>query len=255
MPRLPLEGVSLYYEVHGEGPWLVFAHGAGGNALSWWQQIPEFALHFRCVVYDQRGWGRSICEQAPDPAAFAGDLAALLDHLGIERTALVGQSMGGWTVLGCALLRPERVTHLALVGTLAGLTDDELIGGLLRHHADNGGAGFDPHKALAPDFPVREPELTMLYDQICGLNPLVGPEFLMRLMSLRYADQVGSLRAPVRFIAGAHDQLFPPDFVRAAHAKVAGAELVFLPEAGHSGYFECAVDFNAALAAFLRSAR
>src|SRR5262245_46450063 len=126
MPTLPREGVSLYYEVHGEGPWLVFVHGAGGNALSWWQQGPECALHFRCVVYGWRGWGRSARSAPPDPALFADDLVALLDHLGIEKTALVGQSMGGWTVLGCALSHPTRVTHLALVGTLAGLTDDEL---------------------------------------------------------------------------------------------------------------------------------
>lgn len=251
MPSLPRDGVSLYYEVHGEGPWLVFAHGAGGNALSWWQQVPEFALHFRCVVYDQRGWGRSTCTTAPDPGLFAEDLIALLDHLGIETTALVGQSMGGWTVLGAALRHPERVTHLALAGTLAGLTDDELLSGLMRHHADNDGARFDPHRALAPDFPVREPALTMLYDQICGLNPLVGPEFLMRLMSLRYEDHARLAKLPVRFIAGAHDQLFPPDFVRAAHAKLPHAEIVVLPEAGHSGYFECARDFNAALASFL----
>src|SRR5262245_19557871 len=115
MPRLELDGVSLYYEVHGEGPCIAFAHGAGGNALSWWQQVPAFAPRHRCIVFDQRGWGRSTTSTPPDPALFAGDLAALLDHLGVEKTALVGQSMGGWTVTGCAAARPERVTHLALV--------------------------------------------------------------------------------------------------------------------------------------------
>ena len=133
MPRFEHNGASLYYEVHGEGPWLAFAHGAGGNALSWWQQVPAFSLHRRCLVYDQRGWGRSTCPGTPDPADFAGDLAALLDHLGVEQTALVGQSMGGWTVLGCALLRPHRVTHLLLAGTLAGLTDDEMLSRLMQY--------------------------------------------------------------------------------------------------------------------------
>jgi len=251
MPRLELADVSLYYEVHGDGPWLVFAHGAGGNALSWWQQVAHFAARYRCVVYDQRGWGRSTTAAAPDPAVFATDLTALLDRLGVERAALVGQSMGGWTVAGCAAARPERVTHLALVGTLAGLTDDEMLAALAQFHAAGGGARFDPHLALAEDFPQREPALTLLYDQICGLNPPVGPEFLMKLVALRYAEQASRLRMPVTFIAGARDRLFPLDLVRAAHAKVAGAALEVLPEAGHSGYFECAGDFNRALARLL----
>ena len=251
MPRLEHDGASIYYEVHGEGPWIAFAHGAGGNALSWWQQVPAFSPHRRCLVYDQRGWGRSTCPGSPDPADFAGDLSALLDHLGVERTALVGQSMGGWTVLGCALLRPSRVTHLLLAGTLAGLTDDDMLSRLMQHHAESGGTGFDPHKALAPDFPVRDPSLTYLYDAICALNPAVGQEFLLRLMGLRYGERAPELTMPVCFVAGMHDQLFPPAFVREAHAKLAGAQLVFLPEAGHSGYFECGAAFNAALARFI----
>jgi 3-oxoadipate enol-lactonase len=252
MPRLELEGVSLYYEVHGaSGPWIAFVHGAGGNALSWWQQVPEFAAGRRCIVYDQRGWGRSKSAAPPEPALFAADLEALLDHLGAERAALVGQSMGGWTVLGCALSRPERVTHLALAGTLAGLTDDDLVARLLELHSATAGAGFDPHRALAPDFPRRAPALTFLYDEICALNPPVGQEFLARLIQLRYADAAARLRMPVAFLAGAQDQLFPLDLVRLAHAKLPRAELVVLEQAGHSGYFECAPEFNAALAALL----
>ena len=253
MARFEHDGVSLYYEVHGDGPWLVFAHGAGGNALSWWQQVPTFARRFRCVVYDQRGWGRSVCKDTPSPQAFASDLAALLDHLGVEHTALVGQSMGGWTTLGCTILRPAKVTHLVLTGTIAGLTDDAMMRDLSKFHAEHGGAGFDPHKALAPDFPTREPALTLLYDQISALNPLVGQEFLAALLSLRYADHSQKLGAKVLFIAGAQDQLFPLDIVRAAHAKVPQAQLAILPVAGHSGYFECAGEFNQRLMTFLAS--
>ena len=55
----------MYYEVHGEGPWLAFAHGAGGNHLSWWQQVPYFMRWFECVTVDQRGFGLS-----PDPELY-----------------------------------------------------------------------------------------------------------------------------------------------------------------------------------------
>ena len=70
MARFERKDASLYYEIHGDGPWMVFAHGAGGNSLSWWQQVPVFAPRYRCLVYDQRGWGRhgpgvNPCRGAP----------------------------------------------------------------------------------------------------------------------------------------------------------------------------------------------
>src|SRR6266446_872366 len=71
MATAELPGARVHYDVYGEGPWLVFAHGAGGNRLSWWQQIPHFAARFRCVVYDQPGWGASTCNGGPDPRRFA----------------------------------------------------------------------------------------------------------------------------------------------------------------------------------------
>jgi len=249
MAILRVNGASLYYEVHGRGPWLAFAHGAGGNHLSWWQQVPAFCERFQCVIYDQRGWGRSSCEGVPEPAAFADDLAALLDHVGATRAALVGQSMGGWTVLGCALRNPERVTHLLLTGTLAGLTDDAMLRGLIALHPPGG--AFDPHLALAPDFPARQPAATFLYDQIAGLNPPMEPAVLAALIAVRYSVTPEQLKLPILFLAGERDQLFPPDLVRQARAKLAGADLVFVPGAGHSVYFENPQVFNRALAGLL----
>ena len=46
-----INGIEPYSEVHGEGPAVVLAHGAGGNDLSWWQQVPHLSQHFRCVTF------------------------------------------------------------------------------------------------------------------------------------------------------------------------------------------------------------
>ena len=249
MPFTNVPGASLYYEVHGEGPWLAFAHGAGGNHLSWWQQVPAFASRFRCLVYDQRGWGRSTCDGPPDPTRFASDLVALLDGVGAERTALVGQSMGGWTVLGCALAIPERITHLVLTGTIGGLTDDGMLAELLAMVQRPG--PLDGRLALAADYPAREPVKAYLFEQIAALNPPLTPGVLGALLKLRYAADESRLRMPIAFIAGLADQLFPPDMIRRAHAKLPRAQLTMVPVAGHSVYFECPDAFNDALAAFL----
>ncbi len=250
MPFADVPGVSLYYEIHGSGPWLVFAHGAGGNHLSWFEQVPAFRDRYRCLIYDQRGWGRSACDGCPDPAAFAGDLLALLDHLGAERAALVGQSMGGWSVLGATLAAPARVTHLVLTGTIAGLTDDDMLRRLIEGHDPT--AEFDPHLALAADFPKRDPAKTFLYDEIAAMNPPMVAEFLPALIRLRYAVPAKAPRMPLRLIAGDGDRLFPPELIRAAHAKLPGADLVMVAGAGHSVYFERPGDFNGALAELLQ---
>src|SRR5438270_8622571 len=103
MPLAQVNGIELYYEIHGDGPGLVLAHGAGGNHLSWWQQVPVLSRHFRCVTFDHRGFGSSRdVPGGPGAEAFIEDLRQLLDHLGIDRVALMAQSMGGWTSLGFA---------------------------------------------------------------------------------------------------------------------------------------------------------
>src|SRR3712207_6607910 len=100
MPVLNRAGGSIYYERHGAGPVLLFAHGLGGNHLSWWQQVPHFRDRYTCVVFAHRGFWPST--DAPDGAgaeAFTDDLAALIDHLDLPEVRLVAQSMGGWSCL------------------------------------------------------------------------------------------------------------------------------------------------------------
>ena len=101
------DGESLYVEVLGEGgvP-LVLSHGLGGNHAVWTHQATHFARDRTVVLWDHRGFGRSTDHaDRTGPSVAAADLLVILDHLGIERADLVGQSMGGWTSLGAALAR------------------------------------------------------------------------------------------------------------------------------------------------------
>src|SRR5262245_63503991 len=99
MAFIERDGCRLYHEdTGGDGPVVLFLHGAGGNHLSWWQQVPMFAEEYRCVTVDQRGFGHSSA--ASTPATLPTDALALLDHLGVARAAVVAQSMGGWAGAG-----------------------------------------------------------------------------------------------------------------------------------------------------------
>src|SRR4051812_16939266 len=120
MQRGTLErpGCRLYFEVEGSGPFLIFAHGLGGNHLSWWQQVPHFRGQYTCVTFAHRGFAPSSAPQGgPDPADYAGDLAALVDHLGAKDVRIVAQSMGGWTALEYAFAQPDRVRALVMAST------------------------------------------------------------------------------------------------------------------------------------------
>src|SRR6185436_5330998 len=122
------DGFRLYYEDSGgNAPTVLLLHGAGGNHVSWWQQVPVFAEEYRCVSLDQRGFGQSPdVPHGPGPAALATDVLALLDHLKIARAALVSQSMGGWAAVGAAVRAPERFWAITLANTVGNLTNPEI---------------------------------------------------------------------------------------------------------------------------------
>ena len=272
MASAAVNGIDLYYEEHGAGPAVVFAHGAGGNHLSWWQQVPVFSRKYRCVTFDHRGWGLSLDGQEPGPAAFVGDLHGLLDHLGIERAALVAQSMGGLTCLSFTIAYPQRVWALVMGNTFAGMrrevwlaADEELR---TKAHAVWDRRRRDGvRRALAPGFARREREKAFLYRQIRllneeGPNRLRTEEQVMRARALERDPHVAAgrealaaIRAPVLFIGGEHDEVMPPSLMEVARHLIPGAQMVVAPGAGHSVYFEQPDTFNRIALEFLAYAR
>ena len=122
MPTAPINGIELFYEdsdaENADGkPVLFFLHGAAGNHMSWWQQVPTFRQSYRCIAIDHRGFGRSLDTTGEGTAKFIDDLEALVDHLGVPQLSLVAQSMGGRASLGYAVRHPERVKALVMADT------------------------------------------------------------------------------------------------------------------------------------------
>jgi pimeloyl-ACP methyl ester carboxylesterase len=108
-------GARLVYEVAGDGPAVVLIHGFGLDMRMWDPQLDPLAARFRVVRYDCRGFGACGPFDPGVPYTHAGDLVALLDHLGIGDAVLAGLSFGGRVALQAALAAPDRVRGLALL--------------------------------------------------------------------------------------------------------------------------------------------
>ena len=270
MPAVPVNGIDLYHEEHGKGFPLVLAHGAGGNHLSWWQQVPVLSRHYRCISFDHRGWGLSLDGDGLGPQAFVDDLRGLLDHLGIERAFLVGQSMGGYTCLGFALKQPQRVRGIVMANTFAGMRREAWLAapedarahaqGIWERRRSDG-----VKRAFAPDFARREKARAFLYKQIRLLNER-GPDRLsteaqvQRLRALERApdssasrESLANLNVPVLFIGGEHDEVMPVQLMAVARTLIPGARMEVVPGAGHSVYFEAPETFNRLVLDFFAS--
>lgn len=250
MATVETEGASLYYESHGAGPAVVFAHGRGGNAASWWQQVPAFAGSFRVIVFDHRGFGRSRCDAEHFSCDhFPGDILAILEAEGIDKASLVCQSMGGWGGLKAAVTHPERVSALVLSNTPGGL-DTPLVNAAIKHLASG---AIPPGSAqLGASFMASNPEAAYLCAQISGLNSNFPKDF-QRLTRARFVagEALNDYSVPTLMITGPEDLLFPPPVMAEASRLIPGARLVELQGCGHSPYFETPAAFNDAVMAFL----
>ena len=256
-----VDGESIYYETAGEGPVLVFSHGLGGNHAIWYQQVVHFAPDYRVVTWDQRGFGRSTNRNnEAGPLTAAKDLAALVEYLGIDKATFIGQSMGGWTVMGFALAHPERVERLVFADTIAGIIDEE-IGAAFDAYIRTAMAGPPPdelpigrHPAIGENLSERDPTKAFLYTQIASVaEPAPRSIGLMLRQTSFPLDDVKAIEAPTLFIVGENDPIFSVDAVHKASTYVDGALVTMIAIAGHSPYFEMPGAWNAALTAFFTS--
>ena len=256
-------GAEIYYECTGSGPAVVFAHGLGGNHLSWWQQVPHFSQHHTCVTFAHRGFSPSrLTSGTVDPALFEEDLLALVDHLKLAEVRLVAQSMGGWTCLNFALRHPRRVRALVMAAT-GGSVDLTTLDAAERKGIESWLAthrGVEAelrkrgiHPAAGERMAREQPALEFLYREIDCLSSGLDKEALRaRLLAARTlrAGDLKRLAVPVLFISGAEDIVFPPPAAAALANLIHGAQLESVPEAGHSVYFERPEIFNRVVSSF-----
>lgn len=237
MPYLQHAGVRISYDVHGAAAQpggklpLLLTHGFGSSAQMWAPNTAALSADRQVITWDMRGHGRSDSprEQAAyTQAVCLDDMAALLDACGAEGAVLGGLSLGGYLSLSFWMEHPERVAALLLCDTGPGFRNDEA-----RQKWND--------RSLATGERLEK-------DSQLGLARAARGMLTQR--DGRVIDALPWVDVPVLVVVGADDKPFrgAADYVT---AKVTGAELLVIPDAGHSCNLDQPELFNARVSKFL----
>lgn len=262
MPFVVSHGRKIYYERHGQGPALLFCHGAGSNAATWWQQLPVFARTFSCITMDLRCFGRSVAPLAEfEFPLFVADALAVLDAENVARAAVIGQSLGGMVGVRLALQHAERLSAFVACDTSLTIDHPALLDAMARRVTRVQALTVE-QRSLGRWFIEQHPDRAALYAQINHFNPsahaydgeawgaavtgLMAPRNLLPLTML------AGIACPALFVVGSEDPLVPVAVMQEFAQQVPGSELRVIEGAGHSAYFEKPAEFNENVLAFLR---
>lgn len=250
-------GCRVYHEVTGSGPAIIFAHGIGSNHMTWWQQVAHFSDRYACVTFSHRGYPPGSEIGVPDPKEFAGDLAALIEHLQLPDVRLVAQSMGGLTSIEYILSHPQHNVRALVLASTSGsihqpsvpLADPQRLPEWERKaaaaRADMQRRGISPP---AGERMAREqPALHFLYRAIANASSTFDREELrnrFNALRTRSPDVLRGFSMPTLFITGGEDTTFPPFLADALAPLMPNAKIEQVREAGHSVYFQRASIFN-----------
>jgi 3-oxoadipate enol-lactonase len=264
MPKALINGINLYYEIHGTGQPLVLIQGFAGGAQAWGLQVRSFKKHFKVITLDNRGVGRTgRSSDSYTMKTMADDVIGLLDRLGIDNANILGLSMGGMIAQEVAISYPQRVKKLILCSTFA--TRDLPAAGAHSSAA-----------ARRPNTDIRDMKFDALMTHMISSAynvPFYRWLFLFLMKAASRSvdsrgifDQANALSAystlerlhciqsPTLVMTGAEDRLVSPFHSDLLASRIPNAKLVKVPGGSHAFFFEKARRFNKEVLAFLSCA-
>jgi 3-oxoadipate enol-lactonase len=261
-------GQQLYYEVHGDGPPLVLLMGIGYDSSLWTlAQVPALSAQFQVVLMDNRDAGRSSRADHPYRVAdMADDVAGLLDALGVQRSHLLGLSMGGLIAQEFALRHADRLDRLVLTGTGAAparsVVDPIEIWSWVKTNDPTGEVfGGQQFVSLFSTAFLRNSDAVRDTAELLASNPCpMSPEAYARqakaYLQFDALDRLGTISAPTLVIVGEQDLLTPPWIAREVADAIPGSrfEVIRGDGSSHVVPIERPDDFNRLVSGFLASA-
>jgi pimeloyl-ACP methyl ester carboxylesterase len=265
MSTAKVDDINIYYEIHGKGEPLVLIYGYAADSGLWFRQIPILSKKYRVIAFDNRGAGRSDKPDIPyTMAMMAGDIAGLLDTIGIDAAHIFGISMGGMIAQHFALNYPQRVISLILGCTFCGgvhsiQTKPESMAALF---------DFERFKKMTPEEFVRQLIPFLFSQEFIAKNPDIVEKrvaksleyptplhgFTRQAMAMMGHDTyelLPEIKLPTLVIAGDNDRLIPFENSRILASRIPKAELVIIKGAGHEFFIEDAEEANKIILSFL----
>jgi pimeloyl-ACP methyl ester carboxylesterase len=262
------DGVKLYYEETGSGTPVIFVHEFAGDHRSWEPQIRHFARRYRCIAFDARGYPPSDVPEAVSAysqSRAADDIAAVLDHLGINRAHVVGLSMGGYAALHFGFRHPARALSLTVGGCGYGAepsqrdrfrAEAEAIAALI---TSQGMAAFSEQYAYGParvQFENKDPRGFAEFKRLLAGHSAIGSANTQlgcqreRPSLYDLTDQMRALTVPTLILTGDEDWpcLTPGILMK---QNIPTAALSVMPNCGHAVNLEEPDGFNAIVGNFL----
>ncbi|WP_067465807.1 alpha/beta fold hydrolase [Actinomadura macra] len=257
------DGQSLYFEEAGAatGTVIIFVHEFAGDHRSWEPQLRHFARWFRCVTFAARGYPPSSVPV--DPTAYgqlraADDIVAVLDAIGAAKAYVVGNSMGGFAALHCALRHPDRVIGAVVAGCGYGAhpvqnprfrTESEVIA---RAFDEDGPEGVAEWYGVGParvQFQNKDPRGHSEHVQILREHDPTGAALTMRNVQITrpllfaMSDELKECARPVLVIAGDEDDGVL-DAALMLKRTMPRTGIAILPRTGHVSNLEEPAAFN-----------
>ena len=202
-----VNGINMYYESHGTGRPMILLHGGLGSGEMFGPIIPTLAEHHRLILPDLQGHGRTADIDRPiDVRLMADDIAALIDHLGLEKPDVVGYSLGGGVAFFVAVRHPDKVARLVMAS--ANIRRDAIPPEMLAQQGQV--------NAAAADF-MRDTPMYQLYQRVAP-----RPEDFGRLLDkigesmsrdFDFSEEVRALKVPTMIVAADADMAPPSHYV------------------------------------------
>jgi pimeloyl-ACP methyl ester carboxylesterase len=220
VPKVSVNGFSLYYEIQGDGEPVVLIPGFAAGRETWVLQTPSLSRDFRVITFDPRGVSESDKPEGPQSISLlADDLAHLLQALGISKAHIVGASFGGFVAQEFALRYPFMTRKLVLCCT-----------------------SFGGPKHVQP-----EPETLKM---VAAAKKLNVSQF-EAATSFDVESRVGGIRSQTLVLSGDADEIVPVQNSRNLAAKIPGATLRIVEGGSHTFFSERADEFNQLVTEFL----
>jgi pimeloyl-ACP methyl ester carboxylesterase len=263
-----LGGGRVEYVEIGEGEPLLFVHGLSGCWRNWLESLPHFGAGHRAIALDLPGFGTSPMPTWPiEMTAYGQLIHEFCESLGLERTTLVGNSMGGLIAAEAAMDRPELYRRLALVSA-AGIINTwrpearatATAWGWKRFGANvaERGSWFlsrpRTREVLMGPFVHRPDELEadLLWQQLDGGVRCPGfGDALFSLIRYDARERLGSIELPTLVVSGLSDRIVPPSAAISYHRRIPNSRLEIFERTGHVPQLERPLRFNTVLDDFL----